>query len=313
MTPAASSVLAAGVRTLAPRRRRINGGPDGCKRTSTVGQMSIQALAWAMRQTTGSPTRKAVLVALADRHNSDTGKCFPHVARICKDTELADRTVRKALVDLEAGGYITRAQRVRPDGGHAGYDYTLHLAPHASPPAADATGGAAPGAGQEPEVDLEPGTELATASSVRQLAADAKGPPLRKVNGRNLPFDALVAVCNIDVRNPDQVGVLTKAIKDIRAYFWEEVREVALDATPEEYEAALARAVVARANEYQARFDGIDVTPRGLSKWWHQMARPGTARHRMTEMDWARLRADTGPGPMEAFQQRHLRRENGSG
>jgi hypothetical protein len=89
------------------------------------------------------------------------------------------------------------------------------------------------------------------------------------VNGRGMPFDALAGACMIDTRNRTQVGRLTKALKDIRGYFAEEVGDAAT--TAEEFEGALARAIVARARLYQQRFPRAALTPTALSAWWHQL------------------------------------------
>jgi DNA-binding transcriptional ArsR family regulator len=87
--------------------------------------MSFQMMAWAVAQTTGSPTRKAVLLALANRVNHDTGRCFPSIERLVEETELSDRTVRRALDDLEEAGFIERTRQRHPDGNFGGYEYRL--------------------------------------------------------------------------------------------------------------------------------------------------------------------------------------------
>jgi hypothetical protein len=68
--------------------------------------MSLEALNWARQCEVGSSTRKFVLFALADRWNSDTGVCWPSVRWICEFTELGERTVRRALDELEADGFV---------------------------------------------------------------------------------------------------------------------------------------------------------------------------------------------------------------
>jgi hypothetical protein len=68
--------------------------------------VSIEALNWARQCELGSSTRKFVLFALADRWNAGTGVCWPSVAWICEFTELGERTVRRALDELEEHGFI---------------------------------------------------------------------------------------------------------------------------------------------------------------------------------------------------------------
>lgn len=73
--------------------------------------MSLQAITWAMKQETGSSTRKLVLVMLADFHNEKTGRCDPSIALMAERAECSDRTIRYALKELVVGGLIARHQR----------------------------------------------------------------------------------------------------------------------------------------------------------------------------------------------------------
>ena len=94
-----------------------------------------------------------------------------------------------------------------------------------------------------------------------------------KVEGRNLPFDALARACGIDTRNRQQVGRLTKALKDIRGYFAEEVGTPSdLHVTPARWEHGLALAIESRVQLYRRRFPRAECTPTAISAWWHQLA-----------------------------------------
>ena len=68
--------------------------------------MSIHALAWALSTETGSPTRKAVLLALADRYNEDEKAAWPSIGWIARVTELSPRTVKRAVQELEEAGLL---------------------------------------------------------------------------------------------------------------------------------------------------------------------------------------------------------------
>lgn len=68
--------------------------------------MSWPALSWAKSMKVGSSTEKAVLLALAYRHNEDLGYCYPSIASICEFTELNRKTVIGVLGKLEAKGFI---------------------------------------------------------------------------------------------------------------------------------------------------------------------------------------------------------------
>lgn len=88
--------------------------------------MSIQAVAWAIRQRTGSPRAKLVLIAAANYADED-GICWPSQQRLADDTEMTPRTVRAALADLEAAGILSRDERRRPDGGRTSDVIKLHI------------------------------------------------------------------------------------------------------------------------------------------------------------------------------------------
>lgn len=59
---------------------------------------------------------RLVLVMLANRHNQETGRCDPSNARLCDDTQLSERGVRKALRELEVLGLIRTTERVQRTG-----------------------------------------------------------------------------------------------------------------------------------------------------------------------------------------------------
>lgn len=122
--------------------------------------MSLPHVAWAMDQTTGNPTRKAVLVALADFTNGETGKCCPYIATIAKRTELSEKTVQRALSDLVDAGFVKRTRRHRPDGKQAGYDYRLPavlvIQVQREPVDTESDGQEVTESSQEPGTSLEP-------------------------------------------------------------------------------------------------------------------------------------------------------------
>lgn len=69
--------------------------------------MSLDALRWAFKCTTGRASAKSVLVSLADRAD-ETHHCFPSINRLARDTELNRKTVIAQLEYLEACGFIAR-------------------------------------------------------------------------------------------------------------------------------------------------------------------------------------------------------------
>lgn len=70
---------------------------------------------WAKRQQVGSPTRKLLLLVLAD-YADEAWSCFPGQATLAAETELSERSVRRQLAELEADGFITRTERRRDNG-----------------------------------------------------------------------------------------------------------------------------------------------------------------------------------------------------
>ena len=86
--------------------------------------MSARAITWAFGQRVGSPMAKLVLLALADRHNDETGADpFPMIRTIAAETEMNERSVRRHLETLEAAGLIACRTRGR------GKVYRLGLPP----------------------------------------------------------------------------------------------------------------------------------------------------------------------------------------
>lgn len=74
--------------------------------------MSISAINWAGRTITGSASRKAVLLCLANYAN-ELDEAYPSVETIARITELNAKTVRLALNELESNGLISDTGRRR--------------------------------------------------------------------------------------------------------------------------------------------------------------------------------------------------------
>lgn len=85
--------------------------------------MSNQAVNLVKKHRVGSPTKKSVLLALADYADVDWST-FAGQERIAAETELSVRTVRNALTALEEEGLIVRRIRHRRRGRGRTSDYT---------------------------------------------------------------------------------------------------------------------------------------------------------------------------------------------
>lgn len=80
--------------------------------------MSVEAITWALRQKTGDPRAKVILLCLAN-YADERGRCWPSQATLAEQTEQSVDTVGDRLEKLEAHSLIRREQRQRPDGGRA--------------------------------------------------------------------------------------------------------------------------------------------------------------------------------------------------
>lgn len=74
--------------------------------------MSLRYLIAAFAARVGNPSRKLVLLKLADNANDD-GICWPSAARIAHDTELSRDTVKRHIKGLECDSTISVRRRVK--------------------------------------------------------------------------------------------------------------------------------------------------------------------------------------------------------
>jgi hypothetical protein len=88
--------------------------------------MSFDALAWAGKCKPGTAPRKLVLLALADRHNTEENASRPSTAWIADWTGLNRKTVIAALDELERSNLISDTGRRSGETGQIKV-YSLHL------------------------------------------------------------------------------------------------------------------------------------------------------------------------------------------
>lgn len=72
-------------------------------------------MSWARGIKTGSPTVKAVLLAISN-YADEEGICWPSQEQLADDTELSRHTIMRALDELEDRGALSRERRHRGDG-----------------------------------------------------------------------------------------------------------------------------------------------------------------------------------------------------
>jgi DNA-binding transcriptional ArsR family regulator len=242
--------------------------------------MSYVLMAWAVKQKTGSASRKAVLLALADRANKDTGRCDPSIARIAEDTELSAATVKRALGDLEESGLVERLRRKTEDGADRSTTYRFPhadatpVAHHEPPPGVTMSQGEGVTMSHEPVTTLnqedEPVPLPASPGAVPQVDPSYDPVKGRKVDGQDLAWNALVAAT-------EAVGDLNgarvqRALKDIRPILWQHVSArwpdamVQAQAHPEGYERHVADAVSAVAEKLKREKPDLTWGPEGIAR-----------------------------------------------
>ena len=74
--------------------------------------MSLKAINWMAKQTTGDDKMKSALFWLAFHLNDETGECFPSISTLQAEMEVkSDNTVRGALRRLREAGFISLGTR----------------------------------------------------------------------------------------------------------------------------------------------------------------------------------------------------------
>jgi len=66
----------------------------------------------------------AVYLYLSDRVNKER-TCYPAIGTIARELSLSVSTVKRAISDLEKGGFIRKTQRWRDNGGRSSLLYEI--------------------------------------------------------------------------------------------------------------------------------------------------------------------------------------------
>ena len=86
--------------------------------------MSTKCLTWAIERTTGSATRKIVLLLLADLAD-EQHTCYPGREYLTERAELSPGAVSRAVTGLVADGYLRVLRRAKRSGGRRSNRYLL--------------------------------------------------------------------------------------------------------------------------------------------------------------------------------------------
>lgn len=208
--------------------------------------MSYQLMAWAAEQKTGSPTRKAVLLALANAANHHSGRCHPSIDRICAETEFGRTAVKDALADLSRDGLVHRERRRRADGSLGTYEYTF---PHVNPADDIEPRRGQPGTPDDPR----PGPR-GDPQNQEVLNQEENLLPTASARPRNPIWDALTTIFGeAETRTAQTLrGRVCRSLAEARA-------------SPDE--------IVRRARLWPHHFDGATLTETALEKHWTTLGR----------------------------------------
>jgi hypothetical protein len=292
-----------------PARRRLDlphAGLLGCYRNrrrflhssdEQEAPMSVHVTSWVLKHSEAKLGDRLVLLVLADHAKEDGSCAWPSVDTIASEARLSRRATQDCLRRLEAAGAITETGRSE-SGTHIS---TVNMRGGAESAPLGGVQMAHGGADSAPKEVLmkyqeavSVGTSVTTDVVPKVPTATARAAPkLVRVNGRDLAFDTLASVTNIDPSGPNGRTIAmalngTRAAPGIREQFAAENR--VLEAGPSEmFEQQLADAIQRRATAYRQRMRGALLTPTALAKWWTDlpnMNRGGGA------LDAARVAAD---------------------
>ena len=93
--------------------------------------MSIQALNWAIKQKTDTPTTKLVLFILAN-YCDERFSCYPSEAKLAEICGVSDRQIRRCLKGLDLAGLLRSEPRISPKG-QISNRYHLSMDTHVHP------------------------------------------------------------------------------------------------------------------------------------------------------------------------------------
>lgn len=136
----------------------------------------------------------AVLLAIADSADKDTGEAWPSQRTIAARSRQTDRSVRAVLERLREDGWITWEKRLRGNGSQASNLYTLNLEKLGEGRAARGATPPERRSALEPSHKKEPG---AGAGLARPVQRQSRRLPPDGVGASAAPVDAAAAVAKL--------------------------------------------------------------------------------------------------------------------
>lgn len=259
--------------------------------------MSVRVLTKVFQHSEATLAARLVLLALADSA-SDDGVTWIGQDEIAAKAKVVNSTARRCIGELEDAGEVEtrKAQRGRrrinvyrvkmPGLSEPAYDRLPFELSEPFSTTADierSSGDDDRRSTPMTTADLEPlraRGSLLNRKENRNEGANAPSteapPALVKIDGRDIAFDTLAAVCGCSDRNAvRQVGMAlngTQGTTGIRQLAWDELTEPArilyLNDDPGMFEHYLSSTIQRRANAYRGAMAGAMLTPLALAKWW---------------------------------------------
>lgn len=241
--------------------------------------------------------RAVRLYAVLGRYADNAGESHPSRTTLAKRVQCSRDSIDRAIRELEGVGALSAEPRYEDDeeGGRRQTSnlYTILRLPGRT--VAEGGGGtpAAPpsrtaAAQNENQVEREPVEREKTLAPAAREYDPLKG---QKIDGRNLPWDALVEETQADEKA--EAGRIAAALKKIRELAVAESRGWPTAKDAELYEKLIAFEIRRRAELYRQRWPRIDLTPTALAAQWARVTtdQPGRSSQDAYEIA-ARARAD---------------------
>jgi hypothetical protein len=235
-----------------------------------------------------------ILGRYADRHSNHA---WPSRRRLAERLRCSVKSIDRAVAELEAVGALRVERRYDEEGEQTTNLYTL-LRLTRGGDTADAprggTGDAPPRDTTVPlnenQVEREPVERDLAAAPQESIYDPLKG---QKIDGRNLPWDALVKATLAD--EVAESGRIARALKTIRAIVVRDSSEQTFT-DPRNGEWWIARQIMARAGLYRRRWPNMELTPTALATHWSRVVTEEPGRSLEDALDAAQRGIDSAKG-----------------
>lgn len=235
------------------------------------------------------------LASFASGAMGDDRSAYPSAAQIAERAGMTTDRVYKNLRLLRDAGAITVVPHYREDGGRGTNDYVLEAVPpearldHQALSAQGGLGADDPDPSRRSahrgrrDKEEQTTTKRNPSPRTRDEGEVVTAPKLVRIDGRDLAFDALAAVCGVDPSGNRAREVATalngspRGMTGIRTLV---ARDMALPRggggdllQGEQFERTVASLIMQAAERYRARFGpDVTMTPMALAKWWTDLS-----------------------------------------